>query len=205
MSLPCSIVRARWPLPSSSPAESISASRSASKRAKARRPSGAVEIDDEHVDQAVAAGLQLQPAVEFQRRAEQHGERRRFAEKPRDRRRIIVLARESDRSKAPSRTTRPRRSSGSTAKGKTRSSMAFIRDRTRHRRRLRAEIRHSSSVPKHQDRMPFCACRRFSASSKTTDCGPSITSSVTSSPRCAGRQCMKIASFAAAAISLSFT
>uniref|UniRef100_UPI00311D4382 hypothetical protein n=1 Tax=Thauera sp. SDU_THAU2 TaxID=3136633 RepID=UPI00311D4382 len=38
------------------------------------------------------------------------------------------------------------------------------------------------------------ACRRFSASSKTTDWGPSITSSVTSSPRCAGRQCMKSAS-----------
>ena len=38
--------------------------------------------------------------------------------------------------------------------------------------------------------MPFWACSRFSASSNTTDCGPSITSSVTSSPRCAGRQCM---------------
>src|SRR5512139_4081653 len=33
----------------------------------------------------------------------------------------------------------------------------------------------------------FCTCRRFSASSHTTDCGPSITSAVTSSPRCAGR------------------
>ena len=32
--------------------------------------------------------------------------------------------------------------------------------------------------------------RRFSASSNTTDCGPSITSSVTSLPRSAGRQCM---------------
>src|SRR5512143_2864374 len=36
----------------------------------------------------------------------------------------------------------------------------------------------------------FCTCRRFSASSHTTDCGPSITAAVTSSPRCAGRQCM---------------
>ena len=39
----------------------------------------------------------------------------------------------------------------------------------------------------------FCACSRFSASSKTRDCGPSSTCSVTSSPRCAGRQCRKIA------------
>ena len=51
-----------------------------------------------------------------------------------------------------------------------------------------------SSTPRHQARMPFWACRRFSASSKTTDCGPSITSAVTSSPRWAGRQCMKSAS-----------
>ena len=40
----------------------------------------------------------------------------------------------------------------------------------------------------------FCTCRRFSASSQTTDCGPSITSAATSSPRWAGRQCMKRAS-----------
>ena len=54
--------------------------------------------------------------------------------------------------------------------------------------------------PRHHARMPFCACRRFSASSNTTDCGPSITSAVTSSPRCAGRQCMNSASLPAAAI-----
>src|SRR5258705_469953 len=53
--------------------------------------------------------------------------------------------------------------------------------------------------------MPFCACRRFSASSSTTDCGPSITSSVTSSPRWAGRQCMNSASDFASAISRAFT
>ena len=29
----------------------------------------------------------------------------------------------------------------------------------------------------------FCACMRFSASSHTTDCGPSMTSASTSSPR----------------------
>ena len=40
---------------------------------------------------------------------------------------------------------------------------------------------------------------------KTTDRGPSNTSSVTSSPRWAGRQCMKIASLSAASISRAFT
>ena len=35
----------------------------------------------------------------------------------------------------------------------------------------------------------FCACRRFSACSQTTLFGPSITSALISSPRCAGRQC----------------
>ncbi len=33
-------------------------------------------------------------------------------------------------------------------------------------------------APRHQARMAFCACSRFSASSNTTDCGPSMTSSV---------------------------
>ena len=49
--------------------------------------------------------------------------------------------------------------------------------------------------------MPFCACNRFSASSQTTDCGPSMTAAVTSSPRWAGRQCMKRASGLARGIS----
>jgi hypothetical protein len=47
--------------------------------------------------------------------------------------------------------------------------------------------------------------KRFSASSKTTDCGPSMTSPVTSSSRCAGRQCMKIASGLARDISRALT
>jgi hypothetical protein len=43
-------------------------------------------------------------------------------------------------------------------------------------------------TPKHHSNTAFCACRRFSASSQMADCGPSITVSTTSSPRCAGRQ-----------------
>ena len=60
-------------------------------------------------------------------------------------------------------------------------------------------------TPRHQRRIAFCTCSRFSASSKTTEFGPSITSLVTSSPRCAGRQCMKSAEGFAAAISAAFT
>src|SRR3990170_3458987 len=46
----------------------------------------------------------------------------------------------------------------------------------------------------------FCVCSRFSASSQTTLCRPSITFAATSSPRCAGRQCMNRASLRAAFI-----
>jgi len=52
-------------------------------------------------------------------------------------------------------------------------------------------------APSAQSSTPFWACSRFSASSKTTLCGPSITSSVISSPRWAGRQCITSASGAA--------
>ena len=45
----------------------------------------------------------------------------------------------------------------------------------------------------------------ISASSQISDCGPSSTPSVTSSPWCAGRQCRNTASLAARAISASFT
>ena len=64
---------------------------------------------------------------------------------------------------------------------------------------------HPAPTPMHQARMPFWACSRFSASSNTTECGPSITASVTSSPRWAGRQCMKIASALALPISSALT
>ena len=58
---------------------------------------------------------------------------------------------------------------------------------------------------RHQSRIAFWAGTRFAASSSTTDCGPSSTASVTSQPRFAGRQCMKIASGAAIAITASST
>ena len=60
-------------------------------------------------------------------------------------------------------------------------------------------------TPRHQRITAFCACRRFSASSKITERGPSITALVTSSSRWAGRQCMKSASGPAFSMSASFT
>src|SRR5205823_1661791 len=51
----------------------------------------------------------------------------------------------------------------------------------------------------------FCAGNRFSAWSNTALCGPSITSSVISSPRWAGRQCSTMAPGAAAPSSLALT
>ena len=59
--------------------------------------------------------------------------------------------------------------------------------------------------PKLQRSTDFCAWRRFSASCQISDCGPSITSGVTSSPRCAGRQWRNFASGLASAISAAST
>ena len=55
----------------------------------------------------------------------------------------------------------------------------------RQRQRHRA---HSTSASR-----AFCVWSRFSASSRATDRGPSSTSPVISSPRCAGRQCVTTA------------
>src|SRR6185437_2786922 len=49
-----------------------------------------------------------------------------------------------------------------------------------------------------QSMAPRAVCIRFSACFQTPDRGPSITAAVTSSPRCAGRQCRKRASGASA-------
>ena len=69
-----------------------------------------------------------------------------------------------------------------------RSAPASVSRGLRHDRTIRLQ-RYASSVSS----SAFWVCRRFSAWSKTTDAGDSKTSAVTSSPRCAGRQCMKSA------------
>mgnify|MGYP007116554486 CR=1 FL=1 len=69
----------------------------------------------------------------------------------------------------------------------------------------RAAAPFSIQPPKHQASTAFWAWRRFSASSHTRERAPSMTASVTSSPRCAGRQCRKTASGEARPISASST
>ena len=54
----------------------------AGERAQVR---GRVEIDHQHAQRTRRLGLQLEAAFELQRRAEQHGERRRFADHAADR------------------------------------------------------------------------------------------------------------------------
>ncbi len=51
----------------------------------------------------------------------------------------------------------------------------------------------------------FCACNRLPACWNTTLCAPSSTASVTSSPRCAGKQCMIFAVGGASANNASLT
>ena len=85
-------------------------------RAGAHLAAGRV-IDHQHAHRTVGLGLQDEAAVEFQRGAEQGRERDGFAEQLRDRQRIIV-ARQDFVDRGPSRTTRPRKSSAATSKGR---------------------------------------------------------------------------------------
>ena len=64
-----------------------------------------------------------------------------------------------------------------------------------------AERGHELGSESRSTRSARAACIRFPACRQTTDCGPSMTSALTSSPRCAGRQCMKITGSLAAFIS----
>jgi hypothetical protein len=69
---------------------------------------------------------------------------------------------------------------------------------------LSFEIPVSGDAPIIQSIAPRAVCILFSAWRQTAERGPSITAAVTSSPRLAGRQCMKRAS-GAMAIKSSFT
>ena len=191
---PWSTVSARIPLPRSS-SGAVAPCRAAAvepilvvARIGAHRARRA-EIDDQHVDGSVGLGLEDELAVEFQRGAEEHGQTRsprpeaapplRDSHAGRGYRRGSARAARRGRAR---RAPRPRR-----ARRRRRRQSRY------HRAWPRAQPR-ASPPSRHQARIAFCACSRFSASSKTTECGPSITASVTSSPRWAGRQCMKSAS-----------
>ena len=160
---------------------------------------GAV-VDDQHVDRAVGARLQDELAVEFQRGAEEHGEHRRLGEQPGDRRRIGVAGKDGVDHRAHLDDAAAHVDGGDLERAH-----GIVARRAERLVALLDGHGHASIPPRQKARMPFWACRRFSASSKTTDAGPSITSSVTSSPRWAGRQCMKSASSAALAISRALT
>lgn len=59
------------------------------------------------------------------------------------------------------------------------------------KRKSHVTTKNARSMPKAWSIMAFCACMRFSAWGKTIEYGASITSSVTSTPLSAGKQCMK--------------
>src|SRR3990170_3292194 len=178
-------------------------------------------VGDQEIDRSVGRGLEDELALEFERGAEQRGQRHGLAEKLRHGFRI-GMAREDgvDRGPELDETARDlgvlrlerqdqivlREAKLDLALGRmlrhrlAPRALALLAPRLTPRRPLTGR-----SSLRHQARIAFCTCSRFSASSHTADCGPSITSAVTSSPRWAGKQCMKIASFAACAITRPLT
>ena len=142
-------------------------------------------IGDHEPDRPIALGLQGEHALVFKRARQQHGERDGFAQHLGNRFGIVVAT--DDFIHGAAEPGKPAAQGGGVYLEGADEIVA-----------VQAHVRHQNSTP-------FCACSRFSASSQTTDCGPSITSPVTSSPRFAGRQCMKIAPLAACAISASST
>ena len=161
-------------------------------------PVGRGEIHHQHVDDAVGLGLQLETALDLECRPQERRQGGGFADQARHGIRIAVLRQDMvDRRPEPDDPAADveRRD----REGQDQVVVAKVGDRAFETARSHAR------APRHQARMPFWACRRFSASSKTTDCGPSITSSVTSSPRCAGRQCMNRAFGSASAINRALT
>ena len=83
---------------------------------------GRVKIDKQHPDRPIGLRLQLKPAFELERRAQERGERDRLAQELRDGARIGVALEQRVRAPGPSRTRRPRTFKPSTAKGRTMSS-----------------------------------------------------------------------------------
>ena len=161
-------------------------------RIAAHRAIGGDIVRDQQLDRPVGARLQRQDAVELEHRGDRRGENDEFAEPRRDGVGIVVPAEDGiDRRAQPHQP----------AAQPVRLDLEGLNEVVAATGPGDPVRTHS----RHQARMPFCACRRFSASSNTTERGPSMTPSVTSSPRWAGRQCMKIASGPAAAIRRSST
>src|SRR5713226_6099171 len=162
--------------------------------------SGAAVIHHDHAHPAIGLGLQDETTVEFERRAEQNGQNNRFAKQLGNRRRIGVAA-----ENIVERRPQPDHPAAQVKSCDFERNNCIVGREVGGRTRRTLRGHYGRPVLKHQARMPFWAWRRFSASSKTTDCGPSMTSSVTSSPRWAGRQCMNMASGFALSISRALT
>ena len=155
-------------------------------RVAAHRPVGG-RVGDEQPDRAVALDLDGEHAAVLERRGEQPGQGRELAEQRRHRGRVVPAGDDAVHRRAQPHQPAARRP-------------GLEAERQHHVAGHRRAV-----YSKQRSRIAFCACIRFSASSQTADCGPSITESVTSSPRCAGRQCRKTASGLARAISRSST
>src|SRR6185437_296521 len=172
---------------------------------------GAGHVGDQQADRPIAARLQGEDAVIFERARQSRGERDRLAQHQRHRFRIVVTLQYLIQYRA-----EPHETAAQPGPVDLKRLDKIVGNDIRHHAipRPRATCRLGSSrggwkrgraQARHQARMPFCACSRFSASSHTTDWGPSMTPAVTSSPRLAGRQCMKMAPALALAISRSST
>ena len=142
---------------------------------------GQVIIDHQQFDRPCGTGLQLELTVNFQSCTQQSRQGHRLTQQACNRLGIGMAVKNRIEHRPDSHHTAPH------IKSLDREGKNLILARHAHRDSTHAK------APRHQARIPFWACRRFSASSNTTDCGPSITSSVTSSPRWAGRQCMNSA------------
>src|SRR5204862_7642809 len=134
-------------------------------------------------------------ALVLEQRAEQRGEHQRLGEHPADRRGVSVRA-----ENLVEHWPEPHRPAARVAGGDRETQHPVVAGLAGGDMRGQAH-----SWPKTQRSTDFWAWMRFSASSHTADCGPSITASVTSSPRCAGRQWRKVAPGAALASSASLT
>ena len=91
------MVMARWPWPSRAPAAAAPAAIAAATRRLVEAGAGADlagrgEIDHQHAHRPVGLRLQDEAALELERRAQQHPEHDRLAQKLGDRRRIAVAA-----------------------------------------------------------------------------------------------------------------
>ena len=137
-----------------------------------------IGIDDEQVDRTITLDLKAEDTVELERRGQRRGQRQRLAEQARDRVRIVM-------SRQDLVDQRPKPCHAAVQQRPIRTDPVYLEGLDEVVTAERVAIKYVACghalfpapkvPPRHQLRMLFCACRRFSASSQTTDCGPSMT------------------------------